>query len=571
MGRRTKECPSFVEIDGDFLTKPIEIANYFNVFFKGKVDKLTKGMNPVDGSKSYAVIRNEIMTEKNCEFDFRQISVIEVEKLLKSLSVDKPSGTDNLDGKLLNITANIVASPICHILNRCLASGLCPESWKEAKILPIPKDIKAVFNGPNSRPISILPVISKLMEKIVYVQIQEYFEKNNLTTMFQHAYRKNHSTCTAMAQMTNDWLKEMDNSNLVGAILLDFSAAFDIIDHNLLIGKLRCYGLKPSAIAWLESYLSNRRQRVFYNGVLSNTIHLNCGVPQGSCLGPLLFSIFTNDLPSVINKASLTLYADDSTLYYAASSIKELNQVLSKELDLVYEWVTCNRLVLNVSKTKGMVFGTRHGLAKDPQLDLKVAQEPVQQVTKTKLLGVTLDNSLSWTDHIDRIVTNMGRGTAVIRRCSYYLPSYVMNKVIQSLVLSHLDYCPVIWSSASKKDIVKLQFAQNRAARLALGCTKRTNVASMHSCLSWFYVEKRISFRLVVFIRNIINSQSPIYLANQLVHREDIHKHNTRASRHKFDLPLPRTNLLKKSIMYRAISYWNNLPSHIYSQSSLPK
>ena len=167
------------------------------------------------------------------------------------------------------------------------------------------------------------------MEKILYVQIQEYFTSNGLTTKYQHAYRQGHSTSTALTQMTDDWLREIDDSKVVAAVMLDFSAAFDVIDHELLIKKRISYGFTPTAVTLIKSYLSSRTQRVYYNGILSqSSSHLTCGVPQGSCLGPLLFSIFTNDLSSAVKNASIVMYADDSTMYYAANTHNELNQVL---------------------------------------------------------------------------------------------------------------------------------------------------------------------------------------------------------------------------------------------------
>ena len=171
--------------------------------------------------------------------------------MLGSLTVGGPAGTDNLDSRLLRLSAAQISKPICHIFNRCLINGVCPKLWKEGKIIPLPKDIKSAFCGPNSRPISILPVLSKILEKIVCKQVQDYFSHNDLTTMFQHAYRSGHS----MTQMSDSWLTSIDNSMLVGTVLLDFSAAFDVIDHDILIAKLTSYGFNSSAIQWFRSYL----------------------------------------------------------------------------------------------------------------------------------------------------------------------------------------------------------------------------------------------------------------------------------------------------------------------------
>uniref|UniRef100_A0A4W5P3U4 Reverse transcriptase domain-containing protein n=1 Tax=Hucho hucho TaxID=62062 RepID=A0A4W5P3U4_9TELE len=369
--------------------------------------------------------------------------------------------------------------------------------------------------------------------------------------------------------MTDDWLKSMDDGKLVGAVLLDFSAAFDVIDHELLLGKLKCYGFKDAALSWMESYLSRRRQKVFFNGSFSNSKDIHCGVPQGSCLGPLLYSIFTNDLPSVMNKARVVMYADDSTIYSAASECNELTNVLSSELRMVSEWVDMNKLVLNISKTKCIVFGSRYMLADDPLLNLAINRIHVEQVKKTKLLGVILDTALSWSEHIDNIVIKMGKGIAVTRKCSEYVTSSTLNQVIQSLVFSHLEYCPAIWSSAAKKDIKKLQMAQNRAARLSLHCSNRMNIIKMHQNLSWLHVKNKLLSSLLIFFRNVTFFKKPQYLSVQLVHTSNTHNHQTRqANSGQLKQLKPRTNCLKSAVLYRAIAEWNLLPIHISQAKS---
>ena len=286
---------------------------------------------------------------------------------------------------------------------------------------------------------------------MVFDSIQCYFTVNKLTTHFQHAYREGHSTSIALTEITDDWLREIDDKNIVGA-------AFDIIDDSLLLEKCVCYGFPPPAM-WIKSYLSNRTQRVFFNGSLSNIIQVQSGIPQGSCLGPLLFSIFTNDMLLALSKASVSMYADDSTLYMSATTATEMTATLNKELQLVSEWVARNKLVLNISKTKSIVFGTNQSLNPKSQLNLIINNVEIEQVEVTKLIGVTLDCKLSWSKHIDTTVARIGRSTSIIMRCSTFLTALSTRQVLQGVVLWHLDYCSVVWSGATKTDFLKL--AQN--------------------------------------------------------------------------------------------------------------
>ena len=403
--------------------------------------------------------------------------------------------------------------------------------------------------------------MSKLLEGIIFKQIQQYLAENNINSDLQHAYKASYSTSTALTCLTDEWFKQIDMKSVVGVVLLDFSAAFDIIDHELLLMKLSAYGFKDSAIELLKGYLVNRQQCVKFTGSLSNIETLQCGVPQGSCLGPLLYSIFVNDMPYVLENAGMGIYADDTTMYVSSDSIEHVNEVLQQELKLVSEWITENKLKLNVLKTKCMALGSKYALRTDQKLSLSLT---VEQVKEVKLLGVTIDESLSWSTQIKKTVVRMIYGIYAIRRSAHLLTNTSVRLVIQSLVLSNLDYCPVIWSSASKQEISKLQLAQNRAARLALRCSVRSSVDDMHTRLSWMRVDERLACSLILFLNNVYSSQKPVSFSLQLSPVDERHGYNTRqALSGHFTCPLPKTNALKKTVMYRAIAYWNLLPSYL--------
>lgn len=335
-----------------------------------------------------------------------------------------------------------------------------------------------------------------------------------MVSEFQHAYRKGHSTCTALTQLTDSYLSHMDKQELTGTVLLDFTAAFDLIDHELLFKKLAEYGFKSPAVDWIENYLSNRQQCVSFNGSLSNVKNLKCGLPQGSCLGPLLYAIFGNDLPKVLEKASVAMYADDTIIY--GGNLNELNIVLQEELATVSNWVEKNRLKLNTSKTKAIVVASIYALRANPTLTISLQGVNIEQVKEAKLLGVWLDDTLSWTTHIHKLTTKMSCGNSVIRKSRFFLTGTTLKQVIHALVLAHLEYCPLLWSSASKHNLNKIQLTQNRAARLALNCSIREHVDVMHSRLSWLTVEQRVASKLAQFLKNLSLTKEPACLYNQL-------------------------------------------------------
>ncbi len=407
-------------------------------------------------------------------------------------------------------------------------------------------------------------MLSKILEKIIFNQMLNYFSRNGLLSKAQHAYRPGHSTSTALVHMRDQWLTNIEDRKLVGAVLLDFTAAFDVIDHSILLAKLKCYGVLPLALAWIKSYLSGRSQQVFFNDCFSDSRRISFGVPQGRCLGPLLFSIFINDLPCTVRKADVVMYADDATLFCASPVLGELNENLQLELHTIINWVKMNKLVLNITKTKCIVFGSRNVKANATALSLPIDGILVKQVTKTTLLGVKLDSLLSWSDQIDHIISMIGKAIAMSKKCSAYVPPSVMNDIVRSLVLSHPEFCPVVWSSAAHVHLKKLQIAQNRAARLVLRCSFRANVSEMHNQLSWLTVEAKLKSRLLSFMHTVIMKNTPQFFGDKLVYSGFCHGYVTRqVSTGLLVAPSPRTNFMMRTVLYRGVSAWNMLPTSI--------
>lgn len=264
----------------------------------------------------------------------------------------------------------------------------------------------------------------------------------------------------------------------------------------------------------------------------------------------------------MVREAEVVLYADDATLFCASTMITELKQKLQSELNAITNWVKLNKLVLNISKTKCIVFGTKNALAKPCDLNLIMNASCIEQVTHTKLLGVRLESQLSWADQIDDIVTKMGRGIAMSRRCIPYCPPSVMKKVVQALVLSHLEYCCVIWSNAAQGHLKKLQIAQNRAARVALGCSFRTNVNKMHTTLFWLKVEDKFKMKLLCYMHNARFKNTPRSFVDKLVFSGFCHQHNTRqVSSGNLVVPFSRSNCMRKTVLFRSSYEWNQLDS----------
>ena len=239
-----------------------------------------------------------LMEGRKCSFSFRAAHPDEVEKVVSGLSNSSSFGLDEIDTSIIKLIKPDILPALTHIVNLSIATGVFPTFWKKSKIIPLHKK-EDLLNPKNYRPVAIIPIFSKILEKIVFNQVVEYLATNNLIHPNHHAYRADHNTTTALIQLYDIWLEAIENDKLAGVGFLDMSAAFDIVDHNILLDKLKLYGFDGNFLQWTSSYLSDRTQSVCIDGCLSSLRPVLHGVPQGSILGPLLYTLFTNELPEV--------------------------------------------------------------------------------------------------------------------------------------------------------------------------------------------------------------------------------------------------------------------------------
>ena len=275
------------------MTSPAGLASSMNRFFLDKIRKLRDNL-PLPTNDPVRKLR-EAMRRKNCSFRIKPVQESQVLKVVKSLKNSSATGVDYIDTKTIKLIAELITPVLTHIINLSISSSTFPTIWKWAKVRPLLKSMSADALLPKSyRPVALLPILSKVMEKVVFIQLVEYLEHNNLIHPNLHGSRKGHNTSTSLLQLYDRWVEELDEDKMVGVLFCDQSAAFDLCDHNILVQKLRLMGLDESALSWVTSYLSNRKQSCFVDGELSTALKLfDCGVPQGSIGGPLLWLCFT--------------------------------------------------------------------------------------------------------------------------------------------------------------------------------------------------------------------------------------------------------------------------------------
>ena len=339
------------------------------------------------------------MENRNCSFSLKPVHPETVLKILSNLRGTSSCGTDEIEANVLKLIKTEITPVLTHIINLSISSQTFPQTWKLAKVIPLHKK-KEVLLAKNYRPVSLLPVLSKVLERCIFLQITDYLEDNHLLHPSHHGFRAQHSTASALIQMFDTWIEAYEENEVSAVIMLDMSAAFDVVDHDILIGKMELYGFEEQALNWIKSYLSKRSQSVHIEGFLSDPLPLECGVPQGSILGPLLYILYTNDLPEVVHHhqpqqdhhqehqegfynthchscGGLCLYADDSTFTLSNSDVGKLNEEIDDKYKLIADYMTRNKLILNSDKTHLLIMTSnrKHQIHQDFGISLNTGSE----------------------------------------------------------------------------------------------------------------------------------------------------------------------------------------------------
>ena len=397
-----------------------------------------------------------------------------------------------------------------------------------------------------------------------------YLNKHKLLHESQSGFRHKHSCQTALIKLIDSWAECIDRGDLIGALFLDFRKAFDLVDHSILIKKLSIYKFSSPAIQWFKSYLDNRQQTIKCDKGFTDFLNILSGVPQGSILGPTLFLLFINDLPLCFQHCSSDLYADDTTVHTKDSSVNNIEHNIMYDLKNAIEWCKPNKMQLHYGKTTCMLVGTRQRLNMSNKLNIQVNDTCIQNVSKQKLLGIYIDESLTWSSHIDHLCSHISTKISLLRNLSKYVPIKVLKMFYQSYILPCIDYGSITWGSASSLHLERLNKLQKRAARIILRTDFDTPSQEMFQELEWLAVPNRIDYNKAVLTYRALNNLTPAYITNLLKPMSQVHSLNLRSSENgSLYVPRSRTSLYSGSFSCSAPRLWNALPQCVREAGSL--
>ena len=433
------------------------------------------------------------------------VSEPEMKKLIMQLNDGAP-GRDWVKAKSLKCITDHIAMPLTRLANLSFAQGVFPRDLKVAMVSPLYK-AKDPMIFSNYRPISLLSSFSKILEKLMSNRLLNFLNKCDILNKYQFGFRNNHSTYMALIILLENLNNALDKGQCSIGIFLDFQKAFDTINHGILLDKLYHYDIRGPAYDWFSSYLNERYQFVVYNGCESEYKYIQCWVPQGSILGPLLFLIYINDLPSVSNLFMPILFADDTNLFCTGRNIDSLVKEINAEMSKVYSWVKANKLSLNIDKTNFMLF-TPKGFSRTMS-NILIDGHQISEVKETKFLGVIIDNNLKWSAHIQYISRKISKGIGVMVKARKVFERNTLLSLYNSLILPYLNYCIHVWGKAYNTHLNHLIKMQNKAVSLIACITPRTNTDPLYSALNIMPLKSLYMYAIGLFMYRFSNEMLP--------------------------------------------------------------
>ena len=507
--------PQSFQIDDTNVTDKNVIAESFNKYFS-EIGKQTSQNVPKSKKKF-----SEYLKTPNINSIFLEpINSSHVLEIVQKLKPKTSFGHDEIPTKIIKETIVHILEPLTHILNRSLDTGIIPSELKIAKVIPI---YKASNNNllKNYRPISLLPAFSKLFEKVMFIKIMSFLSSQNILYKHQYGFRPKHQTIHPIIHLLNQCaeVSNKQRKQFTLSIFCDLSKAFDVINHDILIYKLEYYGIRGLAKNWILNYLSNRKQYVQYDNHISDSCSINCGVPQGSILGPLLYLIYVNDI-SASTEGKLLSFADDTSLFLSAEDINTLFQIANFEINNLYDWFCANKLSLNAKKTKYIVIRPPYLKCDLVNLYIKINGVCLDQIGKhtnehsIKFLGVHIDEHLSWKNHLNHINNKISRSLFMLKQVKYLLPTETLKTLYFAMIHPHLVYGILAWGNANKTELNRTILLQKRAIRLINRASYNSHTEPLFKISNILKLNDLYKYEVILFMHSYVMGTLPQSFSN---------------------------------------------------------
>ena len=538
--KNVNKIPLVMQTETGNTSNTQEVADLFNKYFSTVGEKLASCFPDTDKWK-------DTVKPRNSSFELKTVLVRDVAEVIKSLKNKNSHGWDLMTNHLLKQLAYILNPVLTKIVNLSILQGKYPDSFKTTRVIPLYK-AGSKQEVKNYRPISLSPILSKVLERIVCGQTRKYLEKEKIIPDTQYGFRPGHQINHLLQNLVNEVMANKNKKLKSAAIFLDFSKAFDTLSYRILLGKMKLLGFGHSAMSWYGDYLSNRFQYTEINGVLSQKEPITLGVPQGTVLGPLLYLIYTHDLPNATILKAL-LFADDTSLIASGKTDIELHTTLQHEMDILSEWFVHNKLTLNISKSKLMNFYNADAG------NISVRNNVLESVQSFKLVGVIITSKLTWDEHAARVAQKIKPACYYLNKLKYKLDIPNKTLIYHSLVNSHIGYALPIWQGMSQKASNRITTKQNQAIRAIYNLNYRestTEIARTNSILNLNQTMCYTSLLLAKSTRQLYNP----HLAALFPSKEAGNLRS--ASRNLFNIPKTTTTNAQKQSSYITPSLWNS-------------
>lgn len=538
-----------------------DIANALNLHFSTIGEKMGVA-HQINGDSFHKFLPDRT----NQSINLIKTTNVQIQKIIEKLHNKTSAGEDNISQKLVKSVKHIIIPTLVKLINASIIEKKYPDCLKTAKVIPIFK-AGSTSDSNNYRPISLLSTFNKIFEKKIQADLVKFIEKNDILYEKQYGFRKYHSTIDALIS-THDYIIEQKRkkTKIIG-IFIDLKKAFDSIDNSILLQKLENYGISGPYNMLLKSYLTNRKIYTNINDVSSNKMEINYGVPQGSVLGPILFNLYINDIKSIAKKYEINLFADDTSLFITAKTYRELETKANIALKELNNWLSANRLTLNVQKTHYIDFSTK----KDSEISLKISDKQIERVKETKYLGIILQENLKWEKQISSIITKLNKQIPLYYALKTIFSVEKLNTVYKALSLSLINYGIELYGRKNTIWLKQLQKTQNRLLKILLSKPRISSTNSIHKVLKILKVKDLADVRNSLVIHKFIHQKENLNETyKELKSNNDIHSRNTRNRDTTIHITA-NFNLYQNKVIEEASLIWNSLNQNIRSINTRTK